>query len=224
MSGLMGFLEKAGLARRVDGEVALGEQAGDGRAAESDASGATPPTVAVALVPPVEQTSGMSLEQVYAAAGVPPCPYPAERLQRLLDGLKAMEPALRLTTIQAIDAADDSWSIEDPVRDAAAKAEAIETHAATIRAGVTASEQEATALLSEIGQRRDSSVEKIKGQIAELEGLLAREMERADRDCAAVQAGMQAKRDAALRELGNLTRVAGEMRALVSQFNVNTQQ
>lgn len=221
MAGLMGFLEKAGLARRVDGgEVELGAEGDAGVGAGDDTPvGAT----SVPVVPaPVPVASGMSLEEVYAAAGVPACPYPAERLQRLLDGLKAMEPAMRLTTIRAIDEADDSWTIDDPVRDAAAKATAIEAHAASIRAGVTASEQEAAGLLGEITQRRDAAVEKISGQISELQGLLGREQERAERDSAAVQSGVKAKREAAARELENLTRVATDMRALVSQFNVNT--
>ena len=125
MKGMMDLLERTGLVHRV-GDA-------DGMAADTEAVNATqdapqtpqtpgmPESAPAEVTPPLEQSTGMTLEQVYAAAGVPPCAYPAERLLRLIDGLKAMDEATRRQTIQALDAADDSWSLEDPKRDAAAK-------------------------------------------------------------------------------------------------------
>lgn len=99
----------------------------------------------------------MTLEQIYEAAGVPPCAYPAERLLRLIDGLKAMDDATRLTTMRAIDAADDSWSIDDPQRDAAAKVAALERHAASIRAALAHAEQDRQARRQQLSRDSDQA-------------------------------------------------------------------
>jgi len=217
MKGMMNLLERAGLVRR------------DGDEGEPDApaqAGADPaPAVAeeaAAPVMPVEASAGMTLEQVYGAANVPPAAYPAERLLRLLDGLKAMDEGLRRQTIHAIDAADDSWTIDDPIRDASAKVAAIEAHAATIHAGVSQAEQQAQTLLAELRQRQEGSAAEIRRQISDLEGLLSRELARGAQEAAALESGLQSTKEAAARELGNLSRAATELRALIAQFKLNT--
>lgn len=215
----MDLLERAGLVRRV------------GDADEIPADSDTPPTSepepepaassAVAEPPPVEQSTGMSLEQVYAEAGVPPCAYPAERLLRLLDGLRAMDETMRRQTIQAIDAADDSWSLDDPKRDAAAKVAAIERHAASIRAGMAQAEQDTQARLTELRERQDVSVAEIRRQIADLEGLLAREIARGAQEGASLDAALQATRESAHRELGELSRASTALTGLIAQFGAD---
>lgn len=217
MKGMLDLLERAGLVSRVEG-------------AEADHSNARAPagespvteSIGVETAPPVELTTGMSLEQVYAAAGVPPCAYPAERLLRLIDGLKAMDEGTRRQTIQAIDAADDTWSIDDPKRDAAAKVAAIERHASSIRAGVTQEHQETQARLQEVTQRQESTVGEIRRQIADLEGLLAREIARGAQETAALDAALQSRRESANRELANLARTAQAFTGLIAQFDINT--
>ncbi len=207
------LLERAGLVRRVgDAGGASDESVVMAGAHEA---GLMP---AAAPVQPIEETSGMSLEQVFAAAGVAPCAYPAERLLRLLDGLKAMDEATRRQTIQAIDAADDSWTIEDPMRDAAAKVASIERHAGSIRAGVAQAEQQAKARLGDITKKQESTVTEIRRQIADLDGLLAREIARGAQETAALEAEMVARRDRANRELGELSRAAGALNGLIAQF------
>ncbi|HSW06760.1 methyl-accepting chemotaxis protein [Aquabacterium sp.] len=229
----MNLLERAGLVRRVDDpdDMAAGAEGADTSSTGSDPAGAhhadpaaesstaqAPAFPAADAAPPVEESTGMTLEQVYTAAGVPPCAYPAERLLRLLDGLKAMDPALRHQTIQAIDAADDSWSIEDPQRDAAAKVAAIEAHAASIRIGLNQAEQETQALVSELTQRQDTAVAEIRRQIADLEGLLAREIARGAQQGAGLESALQTKRENANRELRHLAQAMGELNALIAQF------
>ena len=216
MTGLLDLLERAGLVRRMDEAGTLPDEPA---AATTDAiPQAAGAAAAPEPAPPVEQSTGMSLEQVFAAAGVPPCAYPAERLLRLLDGLKAMDEATRRVTIQAIDAADDSWSIEDPLRDAQAKVASIERHAQAIRAGVAQAEQETQAHVQALAQRQESSVAEIRRQIADLEGLLAREIARGAQETAALEAALAAQRENANRELGSLSRAAGSLTGLVTQF------
>jgi len=225
----MNLLERAGLVRRVEDPEDMAEGAESTGANDAGADHATDPSAdgsagqapdfaAADAAPPVEESTGMTLEQVYAAAGVPPCAYPAERLLRLLDGLKAMDGALRHQTIQAIDAADDSWSIEDPQRDAAAKVAAIEAHAASIRTGLAQAEQETQAQVNELTQRQDTSVAEIRRQIADLEGLLAREIARGAQQGAGLESALQTKRENANRELRHLAQAAGELTGLIAQF------
>lgn len=226
---MMNLLERAGLVRRVEDPEDMAEGAESTGANDAGADHATDPSAdgsagqapdfaAADAAPPVEESTGMTLEQVYAAAGVPPCAYPAERLLRLLDGLKAMDGALRHQTIQAIDAADDSWSIEDPQRDAAAKVAAIEAHAASIRTGLAQAEQETQAQVNELTQRQDTSVAEIRRQIADLEGLLAREIARGAQQGAGLESALQTKRENANRELRHLAQAAGELTGLIAQF------
>jgi hypothetical protein len=211
MKGMMDLLEKAGLVRRVgDADAPLAESA------ELPAPEPLPETAA-----PLADTTGMTLEQVYAAAGVPACAYPAERLLRLLDGLKAMDAVTRRQTIQAIDAADDSWTLDDPKRDAQAKVAAIEAHSASIRSGVAQAEQEAHAQLRAQTQAQEVSVAEIRRQISELEGLLAREIARGAQENAALEASLQATRESANRELTQLARSAGALTGLIAQLGSN---
>jgi hypothetical protein len=164
------------------------------------------------------EVSGLSLEQIYAQAGVAAANYPAERFLRLLDGLKAMDEAIRRQVIAAMDAADDTWTITDPLHDASLKIVAIEAHAATLRAGFTQAEQETQIAVAGVQQRQETSVSEIKRQITELEGLLAREIARGAQENAALGAALQSKKEGAERELVQLMRSAGEFQALLDQF------
>ena len=224
MKGMMNLLERVGLVRR-EGEALDSEAAplSDESLAPAHAAQQAPPTArdqGAPLANPasVADVSGLSLAQIYGNAGVAAASYPAERLLRLLDGLKAMEEGTRRQAIAAMDAADDTWTIADPLHDASLKIAAIEAHAATLRAGVTQAEQDTQMALGAVQQRQDTSVAEIKRQISELEGLLARELARGAQESAALGAALQSKHEAALRELASLMRTVGEFRALVSQF------
>ncbi|MFZ5550959.1 MAG: methyl-accepting chemotaxis protein [Pseudomonadota bacterium] len=218
----MSLLERAGLVRQEEeeGAEAVASDSGVGEQLPDD-SGHAPVQAAPAqpldtLAEPA--AAGLTLEQIYATAQVPACSYPAERLLRLIAGLNAMDPALRRQTIQAIDAADESWTIDDPLRDAAAKVAAIEGHASALRAGLGQAEQQTQAHLGELRQRLDASVAEIRRQITDLEGLLAREITRGAQEAAALEGALQARKDSTSRELDGLQRAAGELQGLVAQF------
>jgi hypothetical protein len=218
MKGMLNLLEKAGLVRRVDDGGGSDEPSPSHVAAE--AAAAEVPHLAEPPALPVEPSVGLSLEQIYAAASVPSCAYPAERLLRLLEGLKAMDEGLRRQTIQAIDSADDSWTIEDPKRDAAAKVAALERHAASLRAGLAQAEKDTQERLQALIQRQEGTVAEIRRQIADLEGLLAREIARGAQEQAALDAALQSQREAANHEIGNLSRAAAALTGLIAQFAI----
>jgi hypothetical protein len=227
MKGMMSLLERAGLVRQEGDDTAppATEQgladSGPGPELASGADSPAPmpqPTSApaAAAVP-----DGQSLDQVYAAAQVPACHYPAERLLRLVAGLNAMDEALRRQTIQAIDAADESWTIDDPLGDAAAKVNAIEQHASGLRAGLGQAEQQAQAELAALRQRQEAAVAEVKRQIADLEGLLTREVTRGAQESAAIEAALQARKEAVSQELAMLSRTASDFRGLIGQFRTH---
>jgi hypothetical protein len=221
---MMSLLERAGLVRQDEEDsVHTYPDARDGVGEAAPAADATPDPAAPAPLQPVEPgappaAGGLTLEQIYAAAQVPGSAYPAERLLRLVNGLNAMDPAMRRQTIQAIDAADESWTIEDPLRDAAAKVAAIEGHASALRAGLGQAEQQAQARMTELRQKLDASVAEIRRQITDLEGLLSREITRGAQEAAALEGALQSHKEATSRELDGLARTAGELQGLVAQF------
>jgi hypothetical protein len=220
MKGMFDLLEKAGLVRRLGetpgADTALPEEPAGEAHAPAEPEVAMEPAGAAA---PVEAAApGLTLEQIYAAAGVPPSPYPAERLLRLIDGLKAMDEATRLTTIRAIDAADDSWSIDDPRRDAAAKVAALERHASGVRAALARAEQDTQARREQLAQQQERTLADIRRQIADLEGLLAREIARGTQEHASLEAALHMQREAANQELATLTRTTATLNGLIAQF------
>lgn len=220
MKGMFDLLEKAGLVRRLGetpgADTALPEEPAAEAYAPAEPEVAMEPAGAAA---PVEAAApGLTLEQIYAAAGVPPSPYPAERLLRLIDGLKAMDEATRLTTIRAIDSADDSWSIDDPRRDAAAKVAALERHASGVRAALARAEQDTQARREQLAQQQERTLADIRRQIADLEGLLAREIARGTQEHASLEAALHMQREAANQELATLTRTTATLNGLIAQF------
>ncbi|MEO8023099.1 methyl-accepting chemotaxis protein [Polaromonas sp.] len=215
MKGVWNVLERAGLVRNEGGEPPPTDSPGHEELPTDVPFGD-------GTIASVEEIAGISLAQVYEAAAVPKAPYPAERLLRLLEGLKAMDDGTRRQAIQAMDAADDTWAIGDPIRDASAKVAAIESHASALRASIALAEQETRAEIARLRQQHEVSVVEIKRQMSELEGLLSREIARGTQESATLEAALQAQVERTTRELGSLSRVAGDFRSLVAQFSSNT--
>jgi hypothetical protein len=223
VKGMMNLLEKAGLVRRDEDPADQDAEAAFSPTAPMARDDAEPaPAAAAEPVQSIAESTAMSLDEVYAAAGVPPSPYPAERLIRLMDGLKEMSDDMRRRTIEAIDAADDSWTIADPLRDARAKIAAIDQHLGTIRAGVAQAEDEANARIAAARERNEGGIADIRRQIAELEGLLAREVARGAQELAAIEQALRSGKEGANREIDGLSRAAGTLQGLISQFNDGT--
>ncbi len=175
MRGVVHFLERAGLIEAEKKPVPEPENGGG----ESDVlqdeglemvDDDAMPSASLDLPPPYRE------EQIYADAGVPACPFPAERLLRLIDGLAAMDDATRKAAIAAMDAADDTWTIDDPIGDARLKAQALEAYSHTLKANFD--EQRATieALHAQSVAEEETAVAQIRKQIADLERLLERQL------------------------------------------------
>jgi hypothetical protein len=221
MKGMLDFLEKAGLVKKD----AVTEPA---PAARHDTPGAAPGSE---LVTPTANTSAsasasaglpLNLDEIYANGRIAPSLYPAERLLRLVDGLSAMDEATRLMAIKAMDAADESWSIEDPLADAAAKVEALAAYAEQRQLNLQALEAESQTRLEAVAARQAQVVGDIRKQITELEALVSRELTRAAQETATLEANMKAEQDQTARELDELSRISQQLQGLSVQFGTPT--
>ena len=212
MKGMLNFLERAGLIKTetsVDGaplDVAL------------DHPDAAPVVAAPDAAAPITLAEPSNFDDIYLSQGVAPARYPAERLLRLVDGLSAMDEATRQMAIKAMDAADESWTIDDPLADASAKVRALATHGAALQSNLRQIEQETQASLNALAARKDKVVGDIRVQIAELEALVSRELTRFAQETAAQEASLKAAQDQVSRELASMAQVSGRLLALTQQF------
>lgn len=213
MKGVMGFLEKAGLVRMDT--------------SHDDAAPAAPPIPPPAdeptAAPPSEATvptigTPLKLDDIYAQAGVPASLYPAERLLRLIEGLSAMDPGTRLMAIKAMDAADESWTIADPLTDAQAKAQALAMHAELLQLNLQALERDTLARIEATTAKRDKVVGDIRQQMSELDALMNREVARAAQDIAGQEAQLQAAREHTAGQLASLSQLGQQLQNLSAQF------
>ncbi len=223
MKGMLDFLEKAGLVKKDPTEDAAASStslsdSGITRPVVELSPGAVPQASTQTLGPGVS----LNLDSIYVDGGVAPSMYPAERLLRLLDGLSAMDAATRLMAVRAMDAADESWSIEDPLADAAAKAQALAAYAAQLQANLQALQSQTQTRVDAIAARQEQVVSDIRKQIAELEALVSREISRAAADTATQQAELKAAQDQAARELAEIALNSHRLLSLSDQFCANT--
>jgi hypothetical protein len=165
----------------------------------------------------------LDLNNIYAHAGIAPAQYPAERLLRLIDGLSAMDAGTRLMAIKAMDAADESWTIADPLSDATAKIAALAAYGDDVRLKLQQIEALTQNQLDSVLSRQEKVVGDIRKQIAELEALAARELARAEQETSAQQASLQAARDQTAAELAAIAQASVQLQSLSRQFGTPPQ-
>lgn len=214
MKGMMGFLEKAGLVRMDAPHEATTPPAPPVQPLP-DAPAPQPPGEAAAVA-----EAPLKLDDIYARAGVPASLYPAERLLRLIEGLSAMDEATRLMVIRAMDAADESWTIDDPLADAQHKVQALAMHSELLQLNLQALERDTQARIASATAQRDQVVGDIRRQIAELDALMSREVSRAAQDVATQEAQLQAAREHTAGQLASLAQLSQRLQQLGAQFGV----
>jgi hypothetical protein len=147
-----------------------------------------------------EIAEGRPFDDLYREAAITASPFPAEKLLRLLDGLRAMDPATRKTAVTAMDAADETWAIEDAVLDAQRKMRALADVKTRLARQVAAAETTARTETEEQDRYQERAVASIRQQIAQLEKLMETEIGKVAEHKAAAHARLQATRDACARE------------------------
>ncbi len=173
-----------------------------------------PPPVSSAAV-----TEGRPLEEMYAEARVPESPYPAEQLLRLLEGLKAMQPAVRKAAVIAMDEADDDWTVADAIVDAQRKTQVLQAAQTRLAQAVAAAEQKAQADLEAQEQYKTEATATIRQQITELETLLEEELKKVSEERASIRSRLEEHRKAAARESHRLEAVVQRLAQVPEVFS-----
>jgi len=217
MKGILNLLARANLV-----ELSEEEQL---RAAEQMPPALTepppePPPPATEPPPPrdCEIAVDRALDEIYAAAKVPASPFPAEKLLRLLDGLRAQEELVARRAVDAFRDADVDPQIADSLLDAERKLAAINAYKQYLAAQVTGSVQQTGTRVGELQQKLEQTGAAIRQQIAELEQLLQREIARTAEETARLEAGLRATREAAAREIRRMDTEGERLQEIIQQF------
>lgn len=221
MKGVLGFLERAGLVRM--------EPPSPQDAPEPMAQAPTTPTPtadsASALTegPAPQGSVALDWTALYLQAGVPPATYPAERLLRLIDGLSAMDEATRRVALRAMDEADESWTLKDPLDDAQAKADVLGHHGDRLAQELTALEHDIGLRLEQVQASSEQALGDIRRQIGELEALMAREATRAAQEVAALEALRTRAREQTAGQRAALQQQRRALLDLLTRYGVATE-
>jgi hypothetical protein len=217
MKGFLNLLAKANL-------IELSEEE---RAASRSAEPVREPAVDPAYEPPVtlhfpeagsERVESRPVEEIYAAANLPPSPFPAEKLLRLLEGLSAMDAATRKAAVVAMDAADDNWQISDSLGDAERKVGALSAYKDHMLLQLQSVEQQTAAQIEAIRAELAENSTEIRKQISELEQLLEREITKSAQRTTALEAEMRSAREMTGTESRRIDTEIGRLLDLSAQF------
>ena len=214
MKGLLDLLARAKLIELSEDEKQSAGEAALEPAGEAPAMPERPPLSASEL----QVAEGKSFESIFAAAGISPTPFPAEKLLRLLDGLRAMDGATRKAAVLAMDAADDNWQVADCVTDAQQKIAALGGFKNHLAAQLQGSEQQAAAKVSDIRAELDTATTAIRQQIAELEQLLQRKISQSAEETTSIEASLRATRETVAREVRRMDGEIERLREIPLQF------
>ena len=215
MKGMMKFLAAANL-------VTLSEE--EQREVQPELNEALPPPLhepAPVLTQYAESDDvieGRSFDDIFASANLPISPYPAERLLRLLDGLREMDEPTRKAAVRAMDGADDNWTMADPVIDAQRKIAVLESYKEVVNQQVTHLQEKVATEVSDLKIKQERAIAEIRKQISELERLLDREMQRTTEHIVGLESSIQATREAAAREAQRLSTEIDRLQVIQTQF------
>jgi len=167
-------------------------------------------------------TPGQSFDEIYREAGIPASPFPAERLLRLLDGLRAMDENTRKAAVRAMDEADENWTIDDPVLDAQRKIAALEAFSQALDAQVFDKQEKTAAEIAALNTKQEQTSQEIRRQISELEKLLEREMRKTMEEVAALESEHRALQSIVGREGARIEEEIAKLRQIPAQFGQST--
>ena len=228
-----GGVDEAALASILGEDLSdLGAGKGTGKTAASD-SGAQQGTGsasisagdgAVGAVPStIASEENRAFIEIYQAEKLADTPFSAEKLLRLLDGLQAMEPAMRKAAVTAMDAADDEWTIEDAVLDAQRKVAVLQKSTQALEDQLAQHRAKAERELQAQQTYQVEATDSIRKQIAELEALLEQEVQKVAETKASVQAEVQAAEQLVLREKTRRQSEVTRLQSIVQTFMPSTE-
>lgn len=223
---LKSFLAKTGLVELDPSEIAASALTPPIRSQEPgppvvlatlEKAAVAPPDVAPVVTG--EITENTSLDSIYAVFGVAPSAFPAERLLKVLDGLKGMDASSQRTAIQAMAAASDSWTVADALGDAANKIAALKAHVVKLNESVGAVRQQALSEQTRLMQEHGELKAAIAEQIAQLQQAAALAEQEHASAVAATEARTAAAAAAGERETARIQAEIEKLATLSRQLN-----
>lgn len=228
MATLKKLLEAARLIERTEAPVSASTEDSEldaiiRRAAQADAS--APPRAAEAPEAAVDAAAdsigveeGLTFADIYARQGVAEAQFPVERLLKLVEGLRALDPTTRRAAIMAMDVADETWSMDQVLADADAKLAALRGHQRQMQEaadGVVQANRERVAALE---SSRDGRVGELRQQISALEAQIHDVIGTTAADVAKLQSESESNKAALLRETQRIDAHILNLQELAAQF------
>lgn len=159
-----------------------------------------------------------SLEDIYADAKIPDSPFSADKLLKLLEGLNTLPEEVRKQAIMAMDAAEDEWTIEDPLLDAQRRIQALEAEQQRLEQQASGAESNAESDLKAQDQYQEQASAQIRKQIRELEELLEQELKTIAEARENIKATAKAARKTCQRQQSNLDKEAKRLKLISELF------
>ncbi len=230
MASLKKILEAARLIESSEPRPMPAEPAGEDsdidaiirRAAEAESRATAPPPMPAAgavdapASPGVEE--GLDFARIYARQGLVDAAFPVERLIKLVDGLKSLDPTTRRAAITAMDVADETWSMEQVLADADAKIAALRGHQRHLQGNADALVQANQARIAELEGSRDTRLADLRQQIASLEAQIQEAVGATAADIARLQSESESNKAALARETQRLDAQVLSLEELAAQF------
>ena len=239
MATLKKILEAARLIERTDApEDVPADAGGTGdadidaiirRAARAEAAPAPPPLpssdgdagtahASDATASPAGIEEGLAYADIYARQGLTEAAFPVERLLKLVEGLKTLDPTTRRAAIMAMDVADETWSMDQVLADADAKVAALRGHQQSMQSTADAIVQANQQRIAALEGSRDSRVAELRQQIAALEAQIHDAIGTAAADVAKLQSESESNKAALQRETLRLDAHILNLQELAGQF------
>ena len=161
---------------------------------------------------------GLTFADIYARQGVTDAQFPAERLLKLIEGLRALDPATRRAAINAMDVADETWSMEQVLADADAKVAALRGHQGEMQAAADAVVRANRERAAALEDSRDGRLTELRQQMSALEAQIQDAVGTTAADVAKLQSESESNKAALLRETQRIDAHILNVTELVAQF------
>jgi hypothetical protein len=191
------------------------------RAAEADAGpprAEAPADAASAAADAVGVEEGLSFVDIYGRQNVAEASFPVERLLKLVEGLRALDPTTRRAAIMAMDVADETWSMDQVLADADAKLAALRGHQRQMQQAADSVVQANRERVAALESSRDTRVGELRQQIATLEAQIHDAIGTTAADVAKLQSESESNKAALLRETQRIDAHSLNLQELVAQF------
>ena len=161
---------------------------------------------------------GLSFAEIYARQRVADAQFPVERLLKLVEGLRTLDPATRRAAITAMDIADETWSMDHVLADADAKVAALRGHQRQMQGAADAVVLANRERIAALESSRDGRLVELRQQIAALEAQIQDAVGTTAADVAKLQSESESNKAALLRETQRIDAHILNVEELVAQF------